>query len=188
MSGKSLAGPSPGSSSSGTTENALAAWAAHTGRPTKQPDADCLRFAFYGRVSTEDWQDPVMSRARQHDQAAALVAGHGRIMAEFFDIGYSRTLPWARRPQATALVTALANPDRGWDAIVIGHSVVSGEQVHTSSPLGSALARVLPDRVGHSWFSAVRMPVCACWPSRSKAGLSSGARRRDGPLKVNSAV
>ena len=23
----------------------------------------CLRFAFYGRVSTEDWQDPVTSRA-----------------------------------------------------------------------------------------------------------------------------
>ncbi len=93
MSGKSLAGPSPGSSSSGTTENALAAWAAHTGRPARQPDADCLRFAFYGRVSTEDWQDPVTSRARQHDQAAALVAGHGRIVAEFFDTGYSRTLP-----------------------------------------------------------------------------------------------
>jgi hypothetical protein len=33
-----------------------------------------LRFAFYGRVSTEDWQDPVTSRARQRDQAAALVA------------------------------------------------------------------------------------------------------------------
>jgi hypothetical protein len=44
-----------------------------------------LRFAFYGRVSTEDWQDPVTSRARQRDQAAAL-----------------------------------ADPDRGWDAIVIG--------------------------------------------------------------------
>jgi hypothetical protein len=25
----------------------------------------CVRFAFYGRVSTEDWQDPVTSRARQ---------------------------------------------------------------------------------------------------------------------------
>jgi hypothetical protein len=24
-----------------------------------------LRFAFYGRVSTEDWQDPVTSRVRQ---------------------------------------------------------------------------------------------------------------------------
>jgi site-specific DNA recombinase len=62
----------------------------------------------------------VTSRARQRDQAAALVAGHGRIVAEFFDTGYSRTLPWACRPQAAALVAALADLDRGWDAIVIG--------------------------------------------------------------------
>ena len=67
-----------------------------------------LRFAFYGRVSTEDWQDPVTSRARQRDQAAALVAGQGRVVAEFFDTGQSRTLAWARRPQAAALVAALA--------------------------------------------------------------------------------
>ena len=72
-----------------------------------------LRFAFYGRVSTEDWQDPVTSRARQRDQAAALVAGHGRMVAEFFDVGYSRTLAWVRRPQAAALVAARADPDRG---------------------------------------------------------------------------
>ena len=65
-----------------------------------------FRFAFYGRVSTEDWQDPVASRARQRDQAAALVAGHGRIVAEFFDVGYSRALAWARRPQAAGLVAA----------------------------------------------------------------------------------
>ena len=41
-------------------------------------------------------------------------------MAEFFDIGQSRALAWARRPQAAALVAALADPGRGWDAIVIG--------------------------------------------------------------------
>jgi hypothetical protein len=52
--------------------------------------------------------------------AAALVAGHGRIVAEFFDTGYSRALAWARRPQAATLVAGLADPDRGWDAIVIG--------------------------------------------------------------------
>ena len=72
-----------------------------------------LRFAFYGRVSTEDHQDPVTSLARQRAQAGALVAGHGRIVAEFFDIGQSRTLAWPRRPQAAALVAALADPDRG---------------------------------------------------------------------------
>ena len=79
-----------------------------------------LRFAFCGRVSTEDWQDPVTSRARQLAQAAALVAGLGVVVAEFFDIGQSRTLAWACRPQAAALLAALADPDRGWDAIVIG--------------------------------------------------------------------
>ena len=31
----------------------------------------CLRFAFYGRVSTEDWQEPGTSRARQLEQAGA---------------------------------------------------------------------------------------------------------------------
>ena len=35
------------------------------------------RFAFYGRVSTEDWQDPVTSRARQREQAEALVRDTG---------------------------------------------------------------------------------------------------------------
>ena len=96
-------------------------WAEHTGRcRAGLPGREGLRFAFYGRVSTEDWQDPVTSRARQREQAGVLVAGHGTIVAEFFDSGHSRTLPWARRPQAAALVAALADPDRGWDAIVIG--------------------------------------------------------------------
>ena len=49
-----------------------------------------------------------------------LVAGHDQIVAEFFDIGQSRTLAWAQRPRAAALVAELADPDRGWDAIVIG--------------------------------------------------------------------
>ncbi|MEO3788405.1 hypothetical protein ABGB12_34180 [Actinocorallia sp. B10E7] len=79
-----------------------------------------LRFAFYGRVSTEGYQDPVTSRARQHGQAEALVAGFGRIVAEFFDVRESRVLPWARRTQAAALVLAMADPDRSFDAVVAG--------------------------------------------------------------------
>ena len=99
----------------------LAVWAEGlAGRRDEMRGRGCLRFAFYGRVSTEDWQDPVTSRARQLQQAVMLVAGHGVIAAEFFDCGESRTLPWAQRPQAAALVAALADPDRGWDAIVIG--------------------------------------------------------------------
>jgi hypothetical protein len=41
-------------------------------------------------------------------------------VAEFFDVGESRTLAWPRRPQAAALVAASADPGRGWDAVVIG--------------------------------------------------------------------
>jgi len=105
----------------------LALWMERTGRPRAgEPGRGGLRFAFYGRVSTEDWQDPVTSRARQREQAAVLVAGHGKITAEFFDSGESRTLPWARRPQAAALVAALADPGRGWDAIVIGVMSTAG--------------------------------------------------------------
>jgi DNA invertase Pin-like site-specific DNA recombinase len=92
---------------------------------------------FYGRVSTEDYQDPVTSRARQWDQAAALVAGHGRIVAEFFDVGQSRTLAWARRVQAAALVAELADPDRGWDAVVTGEydRAFYGSQFASMAPL-----------------------------------------------------
>src|SRR6266516_57012 len=108
-------------SSSGAREDGLAAWAERTGRRSvTEPVRGRLRFAFYGRVSTEDHQDPVTSWARQRDQAVALVAGHGRIVAEYFGIGQSRTLSWARRPQAAALLAAMADPDREFDAIVIG--------------------------------------------------------------------
>jgi site-specific DNA recombinase len=56
----------------------LMLWAERSGhRRISEPGRGGLRFAFYGRVSTEDYQDPVSSRARQLDQAAALVAGSG---------------------------------------------------------------------------------------------------------------
>jgi hypothetical protein len=91
----------------------LGQWADGLRSETGKPERGLLRFAFYGRVSTEDWQDPVTSRARQLQQAVMLVAGRGVIVAEFFDSGQTRVLPWARRPQAAALVAQLADPDRG---------------------------------------------------------------------------
>ena len=126
-----------GDSGASAGADVLAAWVERTGRRAEKRGNGGLRFAFYGRVSTEDWQDPVTSRARQQDQAAALAAGHGRIVAEFFDTGYSRTLAWARRPQAAALVAALADPDRGWDAVVIGEyeRAFYGSQYASMAPL-----------------------------------------------------
>ncbi len=50
----------------GTRGDALAVWAERTGRrQSAGHERGGLRFAFYGRVSTEDHQDPVTSLARQ---------------------------------------------------------------------------------------------------------------------------
>ncbi|MFE6688568.1 recombinase family protein [Streptomyces sp. NPDC057743] len=80
-----------------------------------------MTFAFYGRVSTEDHQDAEASRQWQLGRAQSLIepAG-GTIAAEYFDIGATRALPWKRRPHAADLLAALAHPQRGFDAVVIG--------------------------------------------------------------------
>jgi len=80
-----------------------------------------IPFAFKGRCSTEDQQDPAASRAWQLTRAKALIEPHGGvIVAEFFDSGQSRAVPWQRRPQASKLLAELKNPNRGFDAVVIG--------------------------------------------------------------------
>ncbi len=79
-----------------------------------------MQFAFYGRVSTEDQQDPESSRNWQLTRARQLVdpAG-GEIVAEFFDIGQSRSIPWPRRPEAKKVLEFLGDPDRRFDGVVI---------------------------------------------------------------------
>ena len=58
-------------------------------------------------------------------------------MAEFFDVGESRSVAWARRPQAAVLVAQLANPGRGWDAVVAGEyeRAFYGSQYALMAPL-----------------------------------------------------
>ncbi|WP_406673909.1 recombinase family protein [Nonomuraea sp. N2-4H] len=96
------------------------------------------RFAFYGRVSTEDNQDPESSRAWQLTRSRALIEPRGGvIVAEFFDVDKSRSIPWQRRPQASALLTELRNPDRDFQAVVIGepHRAFYGNQYGLTFPL-----------------------------------------------------
>ena len=79
------------------------------------------RFAFYGRVSTEDQQDPTSSRNWQLARSRQVIEpANGEVVAEFFDIGLSRSLPWKRRPEAQRLLGTFHDPDRGFDAVVIG--------------------------------------------------------------------
>lgn len=68
-----------GGSAAGRGGDVLASWAEGLAGRAGKPGRRCLRFAFYGRVSTEDWQDPVTSRARQLQPGLclALAAGAG---------------------------------------------------------------------------------------------------------------
>ncbi|MGW5645349.1 recombinase family protein [Saccharopolyspora sp. NPDC003752] len=76
---------------------------------------------FYGRCSTEDNQDPETSYGWQLGTATKFVEPFGgTIEAEFFDVGQSRSVPWERRREAERLLAALKDPNRGWNAVVVG--------------------------------------------------------------------
>jgi hypothetical protein len=143
--------------------DALAVWASRTGR-RQRAGRGCglLRFAFCGRVSAEDHQDPVTSLARQREQAAALVAGHRRIVAESFDIGQSRTLTWACRPQAAALVAALADPERG---VAIG----SSRSGRSPGPGSGSVPQWRPRLGSKAATSAAARPTATSSPTPGRA-------------------
>ena len=118
-----------------------------------QPESG-LRFAFYGRISTQDLQDRLSSSRWQRDVAQDLIAGRGRIVAEYFDVSYSRRLPWTERPQATALLAAIADAHRGFDAVVVGEL--------ERAFYGNQLAQIAPvfERYGvQLWLPEVDGPV-----------------------------
>jgi site-specific DNA recombinase len=97
-----------------------------------------MKFAFYGRVSTEDQQDPEASRGWQIARARQLVEPLGGvIVTEFFDIGLSRSLPWKRRPEAARLLETFKDASRGFDAVVIGEPARAfyGAQYELTFPL-----------------------------------------------------
>ena len=72
-----------------------------------------IKFAFYGRVSTEDQQDPASSRAWQVTRSRALIEPRGGvIVAEYFDIDDSRSIPWQRRPVRPRCSPSCAAPRR----------------------------------------------------------------------------
>jgi hypothetical protein len=99
--------------------------------------------AFYGRVSTEDQQDPESSRAWQLHRSQQLIEPHrGVLVAEYFDCGHSRSLPWQRRPAASRLLETLRDPNRGFTGVVIGEPqrAFYGNQFSLTFPIFTHLA------------------------------------------------
>jgi len=100
--------------------------------------SETFRAALYARVSTEDRQSPEDSIAWQRAAANALIEVHGgEIVADYLDVGVSRSLPWSRRPEAARLLADCARPDRGFDAVVIGEPqrAFAGTQYGLTAPL-----------------------------------------------------
>ena len=87
-------------------------------RPPLSPASDSLSAAGSPPRTNKTTKPPVCGKL---GRARSLIEPHGgTIVAKYFDIGETRALPWKRRPQAAALLTALADPQRGFDAVAIG--------------------------------------------------------------------
>ena len=116
------------------------------------------------------------------------VRGHGIIVAEFFDAGQSRTVAWGRRPEAAALLALLADPDRGWDAIVVGEyeRAFYGSQYAAMAPLFEhyGVQLWMPEAAGQVDFASEHDEQ-ACGAGvvveREVTRTSSGADRDGGP-------
>ncbi|MFI7074491.1 recombinase family protein [Micromonospora sediminicola] len=111
-------------------------------------------------MSTVEFQDRVSSCRWQCGYAEDLVAGHGRIVVEFFDEGVSRRIAWPDRPQAARLLAALADPARGFDAIVVGEyeRAFHGQQLEQMTPtlLRHGVQLWLPETYGPVDFNNPR--------------------------------
>lgn len=161
--------------------NVLHRWAAdgrrrcrrRAGQAISTATSSSVRFAFYGRTSTADYQDPVSSQAWQRDIAASVIAGRGHVVVEFFDVGWSREVAWERRPQSAALLAAAQEPQRSFDAVVVGEfeRAFSARQF---VPVAATLAR----HGVQIWLPEVDGPVDLADPVHRALITVLGARAR----------
>ena len=160
--------------------NGLGEWVDHQqrcrprrSRRTPSTVAGSVRFAFYGRMSTEDYQDYATSRAWQRNAADELVAGKGVVVVEFFDRGCSRRAGWADRPEAGVLLAALADSGRGFDAVVVGE--------YERAFFGDQLTNLLPVLARHGvqlWLPETSGPVDGADPVHRALVMLLGAQSK----------
>ena len=80
-----------------------------------------MRFAFYGRVSTEDQQDPESSKQWQSPRSLGLIEPPAaRSSRSSSTSGRAGRCRGSAGPRPRGCSAAIARPDRGFDAVVIG--------------------------------------------------------------------
>ncbi len=80
-----------------------------------------MKFAFYGQAITTDRRTARPIHAYQLADATGHVARHdGQIVADYFDVYPDGRRAWRHRRQAHQLLHAIEDPQRGFDAVVIG--------------------------------------------------------------------
>lgn len=102
-----------------------------------------------------------------------MIGEHGTIVAEFFDVGCSRGLPWPLRPEAGRLLTAVTRSDRGFDAIVVGE--------YERAFAGGQLADLLPVLRRHGvrlWLPEVGGPIDEANPAHQALLMLLGYQSR----------
>jgi site-specific DNA recombinase len=116
-------------------------WIRQNDRPTRTrrrpaQHAGGLRFAFYGRISTRisrTGSPPRGGNATSPGRSSPDEVGSWPTSST----SAARRLPWADRPQATLLLAALTDSDRGFDAIVVGEfeRAFYGDQFQRMAPM-----------------------------------------------------
>ena len=102
----------------------------------------------------------------------------GVIVAEFFDVGQSRSLPWKRRPEASALLEALRRPDRGFEAVVVGeparafygNNSATRSQSSPTSPVNCGSLRSVERSIPARMPTTCSWVFTAGWPRVSATG------------------
>jgi DNA invertase Pin-like site-specific DNA recombinase len=142
-----------------------------------------LRFAFYGRMSTVEFQDRATSLGWQREVAEETIRGRGVIVAEYFDEGCSRRLPWRERPAAAQLMAAAEQPNRPFDAVVIGEY----ERAFYGDQFGTVLT-ALRARGVQLWLPEAAGPVNLDNPVHQALMLLLGSQSRREVLRARHRV
>ncbi len=142
-----------------------------------------LRFAFYGRMSTVEFQDRITSLGWQREVAEETIRGHGAIVAEYFDEGCSRRLPWRERPAAAQLMAAAEHPNRPFDAVVIGEY----ERAFYGDQFGAVLTTLRVQGV-QLWLPEADGPVNLDDPVHQALMLLLGSQSRREVLRARHRV